>query len=91
MKNFTTLENFCTKSIEEIKSVLKMPESECAEILFEAKKLLEKQNEIKENQRKALKESGTTVQNAAYSAYIDELAKSALSSQKHEQASKEKC
>ena len=90
IKNFTTLENFCTKSPEEIKSVLKLPESDCEQILTEAKKLLEKQNEIKDNQRKALKESGTTVQNAAYSAYIDELAKAALSSQKHEQNSTEK-
>lgn len=81
MKKFTTLENFCSKSVEEISGVLKLPEEECIKILINAKKILENQQEIKDNQSKALKESGTTKENAAYSNYINELAKASIAAE----------
>ncbi len=81
MKNFTTLENFCSKSVEEIQGVLKISQEECIKILCSAQKILENQKEIKQNQQRALKESGTTKENAMNAEYLENLAKESLKSQ----------
>lgn len=77
-KKFITLENLANAEESSIAQCLHIPATEAADILLNAKNLLEQQNQIKEMQNQALGLAGTTKEKAANAQYIEDLADQAL-------------
>lgn len=77
-RKFITLENLVNSEQSTISQCLNIKATEAADILLNARVLLEKQNEKKSQQLKSLKLSGTTKETAAHSKYLDDLAEQSL-------------
>ena len=77
-RQFTTLENLANAEESAIAQCIHVRADAAAQILLQAKLLLENQNDKKSFQKLALGVSGTTKEKAARASYLDDLASQAL-------------